>query len=102
MLGGRREFSALRFAWGLPPRWSSEKCLVQVTRAASNVVSAVNRLHVDQLSPVQGSLAQADNLKKSPPASRAVLYSAKHLLPWPCVCLVYLCTIHLIDVATAK
>ena len=90
MLGDRHEFSALRFACGLPPQWSSEKCLVQVTRAASNVVSAVNRLHVDRLSPAQGSLAHTDNLKNRlpPPASRAVLYSAKHLLPWPCVCLV--------------
>ena len=67
MLGDRREFSALQFACGLPPRWSSEKCLVQVTRAASNVVSAVNRLHVDRLSPAQGSLAHTDNLKNRLP-----------------------------------
>ena len=51
MLGDRCEFSALRFACGLLPRLSSQKCLVQVTRAASNVVSALNRLHVDRLSP---------------------------------------------------
>ena len=93
MLGDRREFSALRFACGLPPRWSSEKCIVQVTRAASNVVSAVNRLHVDRLSPAQGSLAHTDNLKNHllPP----VLYCTQrntfclgHVYVW-CVCALY-------------
>ena len=51
MRGDCHEFIVLRFAGGLLPRWSSQKCLVQVTGAASNLESVVNRLHVDRLSP---------------------------------------------------